>query len=128
MTEEQRAHGPAPTDRLFSIKEASELTDVPPHTLRFWERKIPEFLRPDRTTGGQRRYGEECLERIRQLDYYVNHKGMTLVGAQRMIEDGVEPEKDARQELLEKILADKRVRQAVDEIVDLIRRRILDEY
>jgi DNA-binding transcriptional MerR regulator len=128
MAEQQRAKGSAHTDRLYSIKEASELTDVPPHTLRFWERKIPEFLQPVRTDGGQRRYGEDCLERIRQIDYYVNHKGMTLVGAQRMIEEGVVPEKDVKQELMEKILADKRVRQSVDEIVELIRRRILEEY
>jgi DNA-binding transcriptional MerR regulator len=128
MADQQGGRVSAHTGRLYSIKEASELTDVPSHTLRFWERKIPEFLQPVRTRGGQRRYGEDCLERIRQLDYYVNHKGLTLVGAQRMIEEGVEPEKTAKQELLAKILADKRVRQAVDEIVELIRRRILEEY
>lgn len=128
MADRQGTQEAAHTGRLYSIKEASELTDVPSHTLRFWERKIPEFLQPVRTSGRQRRYAEDCLERIRQLDYYVNHKGMTLVGAQRMIEEGVAPEKTAKQELLAKILADKRVRQAVDEIVELIRRRILEEY
>ena len=128
MADQQGAQETAYTGRLYSIKETSELTDVPSHTLRFWERKIPEFLRPVRTSGRQRRYPADCLDRIRQLDYYVNHKGMTLVGAQRMIEEGVEPERNAKQELREKILADKRVRQAVDEIVELIRRRILEEY
>jgi DNA-binding transcriptional MerR regulator len=112
---------------FYSIKEASELTDVPPHTLRFWERKIPGFLRPERTTGGQRRYTGECLEKIRKLDYYVNHKGMTLVGAKRMIDEGLEPGSEAEAQLRNKILADKRVRQAVDEIVELIRKRILEE-
>ena len=105
------------TGRLFSIKEASELTDVASHTLRLWERKIPGFLHPVRTKGGQRRYTEECLERIKKLDYYVNHKGMTLVGAQRMIEEGLEAGVESEPELKDKILADKRVRQAIDEIV-----------
>jgi DNA-binding transcriptional MerR regulator len=123
---EQQAHGSSLGERLYSIKEASELTDVPPHTLRFWERKIPGFLRPDRTDGGQRRYSGVCLEKIRKLDYYVNHKGMSLVGARRMIEEGLEPD-SMEKELKDKILSDKRVRQAVDEIVDLIRKKILDE-
>ncbi len=126
MEQEARAQGLAQSERLYSIKEASELTDVPPHTLRFWERKIPGFLKPVRTDGGQRRYTSECLDKIRKLDYYVNHKGLTLVGARRMIEEGLEPD-STEKELKDKILADKRVRQAVDEIVDLIRRKILDE-
>lgn len=126
MQQEERAQGSALVERLYSIKEASELTDVPPHTLRFWERKIPGFLKPVRTDGGQRRYTAECLEKIRKLDYYVNHKGMTLVGARRMIEEGLEPDSTER-ELKDKILADKRVRQAVEEIVDLIRKKILEE-
>ncbi|GAB4262351.1 MAG: hypothetical protein Kow0092_12670 [Deferrisomatales bacterium] len=128
MQDEVRACEPAQDERLYSIKEASELTDVPSHTLRFWERKIPSFLRPVRTKGGQRRYTEECLEKIRKLDYYVNHKGMTLVGARRMIEEGVEPGAEEDRELREKILSDKRVRQAIDEIADLIRKKILEEF
>ncbi len=114
--------------RLYSIKETSELTDVPSHTLRFWERRMPGFLTPVRTSGGQRRYTEECLERVKKLDYYVNHKGLSLVGAKRRIEEGVDPEIDERRQLAERILSDKRVRQAVDEIADLIRRKILDGF
>jgi MerR family transcriptional regulator/heat shock protein HspR len=126
MQQETWAQGSAREERLYSIKEASELTDVPSHTLRFWERKIPGFLSPVRTEGGQRRYTTECLHKIRKLDYYVNHKGLTLVGARRMIEEGIEPS-SAEKDLKDKVLADKRVRQAIDEIVELIRKKILEE-
>ncbi|MDW7710072.1 MAG: MerR family transcriptional regulator [Deferrisomatales bacterium] len=117
-----------PNPPVYSIKEASELTDIPPHTLRLWERRIPGFLRPVRTQGGQRRYTTECLEKIRKLDFYVNTKGMSLVGARRMIEEGHDLKDSPDQELRERILADKRVRQAVDSIADLIRKRILEEF
>ena len=113
--------------RLYSIKEASELTDVAPHTLRHWERRIPEFLSPVRTDGRQRRYTAECLEKIRKLDYYVNARGLSLVGAQRMIEEGLNVPESPRQELRDKVLADKRVAQAVEGIVELIRKKILEE-
>lgn len=127
MARQENQHLEVSDDRHYSIKEASELTDVPAHTLRLWERKIPGFLQPVRTTGGQRRYTEGCLDKIRKLDYYVNHKGMTLVGAQRMIEEGLEPDADREPDLKDKVLADKRVRQAIDEIVALIRKKILEE-
>jgi DNA-binding transcriptional MerR regulator len=126
MQQQPGAQGSALEGRLYSIKEASELTDVPAHTLRFWERKIPGLLKPERTEGGQRRYTSACLEKIKKLDYYVNHKGLTLVGAWRMVEEGSEPVAPER-ELRDKILADKRVRQAIDEIVELIRKKILEE-
>jgi DNA-binding transcriptional MerR regulator len=128
MDYQERGEGAAPDTRLYSIKETSELTDIPPHTLRLWERKIPGFLQPVRTKGGQRRYTGTCLEKIRKLDYYVNAKGLSLVGAQRMIEEGQEVGESPEQELREKILADKRVRQAVDEIANLIRKKILEEF
>ena len=128
MHHHDEAHGPAGDARLYSIKEASELTDVPAHTLRHWERKIPGFLQPVRTKGGQRRYTGDCLDKIRKLDYYVNAKGMSLVGAKRMIQEGHDLGGSPERELREKILADKRVRQAVDAIVDLIRKKILDEF
>ena len=127
MHHDERSEGGA-EERLYSIKETSELTDIPPHTLRLWERKIPGFLRPVRTEGGQRRYTGECLEKIRKLDYYVNGKGLSLVGAQRMIEEGHAVGESPELELREKILADKRVRQAVEEIADLIRKKILEEF
>lgn len=128
MDHREGAQGPARNPSVYSIKEASELTDIPPHTLRLWERKIPGFLRPVRTQGGQRRYTADCLEKIRKLDFYVNSKGMSLVGARRMIEEGHDLKDSPDQELREKILSDKRVRQAVDSVVELIRKRILEDF
>jgi DNA-binding transcriptional MerR regulator len=114
-------------NQTYSIKEASELTDVAPHTIRYWERKLPGFLCPARTSGGQRRFTEECLGKIRKLDYYVNHRGMTPVGAKRMIDDGVEPENGTDHKSKNKIFGDDQVRQAVDEILGLVRKRILEQ-
>ena len=61
------------------------------------------------------------------MDYYVNHKGLSMVGARRRIDEGRDPASLETMELKEKVLADKRVQQAIDEIVDLIRRRIVAE-
>ncbi len=49
---------------LLTIKNASELTDLPPSTLRFWEKEFSEFLIPVRTKGGQRRYRKDDISLI----------------------------------------------------------------
>jgi len=56
----------------FSINEVSQLTGVPTHTIRFWEKDFNLYIRPAKTPGGQRRYcaGDiEMIKRIRQLRY-----------------------------------------------------------
>ena len=88
-------------DALKTISEVSELIDVPPHVLRFWEGKFIS-LRPLKRSGGRRYYRPNdiaLLLRIRKLLYV---DGFTIKGAQKLIrtkasckesgivEDGVE--------------------------------------
>jgi len=51
---------------MMTIKCAAELTGVPEHTLRAWERRYSAFA-PTRTPGGYRVYDEEALRRIRAM-------------------------------------------------------------
>ena len=48
---------------MVTIKKASELTGVPEHTLRAWERRYGLFA-PSRTDSGYRLYDDEALARI----------------------------------------------------------------
>ena len=71
-------------DALKTISEVSELLDVPPHVLRFWEGKFVS-LHPLKRSGGRRYYRPndiDLLRRIRKL-LYVN--GFTIKGAQKLI-------------------------------------------
>ena len=71
-------------DALKTISEVSELLDVPPHVLRFWEGKFIS-LRPLKRSGGRRYYRPNdiaLLLRIRKLLYV---DGFTIKGAQKLI-------------------------------------------
>ena len=71
-------------DALKTISEVSELLDVPPHVLRFWEGKFVS-LRPLKRSGGRRYYRPNdvaLLRRIRKLLYV---DGFTIKGAQKLI-------------------------------------------
>ena len=52
----------APSDRLLSIGELSERSDVAPSALRFYEAE--HLIESTRTDGGQRRYRRETLRRV----------------------------------------------------------------
>src|SRR4051812_29773248 len=51
---------------MFTIKKAAELTGVPEHTLRAWERRYG-IVAPLRTDSGYRLYDEEAISRIRAM-------------------------------------------------------------
>lgn len=51
---------------LYTIKQASDFTGIPDHTLRFWERAFPNVLKPGRV-GRQRRYNKESLATILKI-------------------------------------------------------------
>ena len=56
--------------RYFTIKSVSKSTEIPPHTLRFWEREFIGILKPSRSKGGQRRYSADdisVIQHIKQL-------------------------------------------------------------
>ena len=52
--------------------------------LRNWERCIGK-LRPKRSRSGRRVYAASDVELVRTVKYLVKHKGITLAGANRII-------------------------------------------
>ena len=65
------------------ISVAAELAGMHPQTLRIYERK--GLLEPARTAGGNRRYSEEDIERLRRIAE-LTAEGMNLAGVKRVLE------------------------------------------
>ena len=55
---------------MFTIKKAAEITGVPAHTLRAWERRHGLFA-PERAPSGYRVYDDETIARIRAMSALV---------------------------------------------------------
>ena len=68
---------------LYIISVAAELAGVHPQTLRIYERK--GLLEPARTAGGNRRYSDEDIERLRRISDLAG-EGMNLAGIRRVME------------------------------------------
>ena len=75
-----------PDRDYFTMREASKLAQVPPHTLRFWESRFGD-LKPSRKQGGHRHYSRTDLELILEIKDLLQRKKMTVAGARRALID-----------------------------------------
>lgn len=75
-----------PSKRYFTIGEVSELCQVKPHVLRYWEQEFDQ-LNPVKRRGNRRyyqRYEVQLVRRIRALLYM---EGFTISGAKIQLEN-----------------------------------------
>lgn len=55
---------------LYTIGEVAQLCDINPVTLRAWQRRYA-LLKPQRTDGGHRLFNEEDIDRIREIQRWI---------------------------------------------------------
>jgi MerR family transcriptional regulator/heat shock protein HspR len=68
---------------VYVISVAAELAGMHPQTLRIYERR--GLVRPARTQGGNRRYSDADIERLRRIGQLAS-EGMNLEGIRRVME------------------------------------------
>jgi DNA-binding transcriptional MerR regulator len=105
-----------PAKRYFTIGEVSELCDVKPHVLRYWETEFPS-LKPVKRRGNRRYYQRHDVLMVRQIRGLLYEQGYTIGGA-RLRLDG----DDAKQESTLSSQIVKQVRMELEEVLQLLRR------
>ncbi|PNS07644.1 MerR family transcriptional regulator [Solilutibacter silvestris] len=76
---------PIPAKRYFTIGEVSELCDVKPHVLRYWETEFPS-LKPVKRRGNRRYYQRSDVMMVRQIRGLLYEQGYTISGARLRLE------------------------------------------
>ncbi len=69
----------------LTIGEVSKLTDVPIHTLRYWESEFDGYFSPLRTSGRQRRYDEEAVGRVLEIKTLLKEEKYSIAGARQVL-------------------------------------------
>lgn len=72
------------SEPLFVISVAARLVEMHPQTLRKYERE--GLIAPSRTSGNLRLYSDSDIERLRQVKYLVENRGLNLAGVQLALE------------------------------------------
>jgi DNA-binding transcriptional MerR regulator len=87
---------PVIPDKLyFSIGETSELCELKPHVLRYWEQEFPQ-IKPTTRRGGRRYYQRKDVELIRYISELLYARGFTIAGAKKQLKT-----RDAKEEMVE---------------------------
>ena len=107
---------PIPAKRYFTIGEVSELCDVKPHVLRYWETEFPS-LKPLKRRGNRRYYQRHEVLMIRQIRGLLYEQGYTIGGARLRLGGG-----DAKDETALSTPIIRQVRMELEEVLQLLRR------
>ncbi|EMA8957961.1 MerR family transcriptional regulator [Vibrio fluvialis] len=95
-------------EKLYAIREVSEITGVKPVTLRAWQRRY-NLVQPQRTAKGHRLYTDHDIQTIRQIQSWLL-KGVSIGKVSQLLqgnaaEVGNEPELRAELEECEALLS-----------------------
>ena len=101
-----------PGKRYFTIGEVSDLCEVKPHVLRYWEQEFPQ-LKPVKRRGNRRYYQRQDVIMIRQIRSLLYEQGFTIGGARQKL-SGNEAKDDS-------IQSQQIIRQVRTELEELLR-------
>ena len=64
----------------YTISNVSKKLKIPPHVLRFWEKKF-NFVKPKKSETGRRYYSNQDLVNLEIIKDLLHEKGYTISGA-----------------------------------------------
>ncbi len=74
-------------DAYRSIGEAADELGLQPHVLRYWEGKFSKHLKPLKRPDGRRMFRPEDMQALRAIQLLVHDRGLTLKGAEQLINE-----------------------------------------
>jgi DNA-binding transcriptional MerR regulator len=105
-----------PGKRYFTIGEVSDLCQVKPHVLRYWEQEFPQ-LKPVKRRGNRRYYQRHDVLMIRQIRSLLYEQGFTIGGARQQLSgDNAKEDQQQSQQII------KQLRSELEEILQILRR------
>ena len=105
-----------PGKRYFTIGEVSELCQVKPHVLRYWEQEFPQ-LKPVKRRGNRRYYQRHDVLMIRQIRSLLYEQGFTIGGARQQLSG-----ETAKEDLQQSQQIIKQIRTELEEVLQILKR------
>ncbi len=105
-----------PGKRYFTIGEVSELCQVKPHVLRYWEQEFPQ-LKPVKRRGNRRYYQRHDVLMIRQIRSLLYEQGFTIGGARQQLSGDT-----AKEDLQQSQQIIKQIRSELEEVLQILKR------
>ena len=74
------------TNSYYTISNVSKKLKIPPHVLRFWEKKF-NFIKPKKNQTGRRYYSNQDIVNLEIIKNLLHNKGYTIAGAIKHIKN-----------------------------------------
>mgnify|MGYP001308151885 CR=1 FL=1 len=84
---------PAKLKFYHNIREVSQIAELEPYILRFWESEFPA-LKPKTTRGGRRQYQVDDIKMVLLIKKLLYQDGYTIAGARNRLKEIREKERD----------------------------------
>jgi DNA-binding transcriptional MerR regulator len=84
-----------PDKEFFTAGEAGSITQVPVHTLRYWESQF-KALRPVRRASGHRRYTRGDIDTILRIRDLLRGRRLTTAGARKALNEASRTAREAK--------------------------------
>ena len=81
------------TSSYYTISNVSKKLNIPPHILRFWEKKF-NFLKPKKSETGRRYYSNQDILNLEIIQDLLYNKGYTITGAIKFMRNNNQSEGD----------------------------------
>ena len=107
---------PIPGKRYFTIGEVSNLCNVKPHVLRYWEQEFPQ-LKPVKRRGNRRYYQRQDVLTLRQIRSLLYDQGFTIGGARQRLTG-----EDAKSDVSQSQQIIKQLRLELEQVLRILRR------
>lgn len=106
-----------PEKLYYSIGEVAELLGESTSLVRFWTDSFSNFVRPERSAKGDRKYTPKDIENLRIIHHLVKDKKMTLEGAAARMKGNKEG-LDNRAEVVQRLKGIKEMLQDIAKSID----------
>jgi len=107
-----------PDKLFFSIREVSEICEIEPHVLRYWETEFRQ-IKPAKKSGNRRFYRQRDIYAILHIKHLLYDQKFTIKGAKKRLANGDAAESMEPQNLCETL------RMAREELASVL--RLLDD-
>ena len=71
---------------LYTIGEVADILGENVSLVRFWSNEFSRFIKPQRNAKGNRKYTAGDIEVLRQVQYLLKTRGMTIEGAAKQLQ------------------------------------------
>lgn len=72
----------------YSIREVAAMLAINPSMIRFWEKEFSQ-LKPHKLGNGERRFTENDIALLKQIQHLLKDKGYTIEGARKALKSDI---------------------------------------